>query len=314
MIKTNALLTVLVYSFLAASCAGHNDNTPPAQTPKQLLQSDLEAMKSMDFQNVSIAGENVDNFTLVFGGHSTAALQRYLNERLHYFFSADELKTATLTPSSFVHTGWSTDPDEDKKMKSAGAQVGAANIGMELWFQGALDGVTPIVTVGEKQIDLNSPRTGIMEIGDGYQSSVTISSGQVIPLPVEYRVAILMHEARHSDCTGGVTQAQLQIARDASSAKDFSDHYKVRSCGHMHVLCPEGHELAGLAACDDEPWGAYTVGAIFDREAAAQLTGVNQRIMEAMAADSLSRVLIDTSGMLNGRLGQPDMSSSEIQK
>ncbi len=56
------------------------------------------------------------------------------------------------------------------------------------------------------------------------------------------RLAMLFHEARHAD----------------------EDHSG--KLGHFHMACPEGHDYAGLSACDNSPNGSYAVSATIIKE------------------------------------------------
>jgi hypothetical protein len=141
-------------------------------------------------------------------------------------------------------------------------------------------------------IPVDSSRVGFLLFGPGYVGHTEIQ-GRQVPVPVEYRQEILVHEARHSDCTGGIDEAALDIARHASTSRMFTREFPRRQCGHLHVYCPRGPH-AGLAACDEDPWGAYAIGAVFAAGAAlSATTRTAHDVMIATAIDSLSRLLSD---------------------
>ena len=86
------------------------------------------------------------------------------------------------------------------------------------------------------------------------------------------------------------------------------------ACGHFHTYCPDSmKDLAGLAACDGQPWGAYSVGFVYQAALAVSETDpVRKAVLEAGAVDSFSRLQFDTDAMLSGDDGPPDMSSAGL--
>jgi hypothetical protein len=347
--KTTGLCVALAAAFFLSACSGSGgsggsdgdrngqDKTAGLSDPelKELLNNDLDKLRSFDATGISTHRDrpkNVDFFDEIYGGKTGADLTNYINQRLHYYFTTTEKNNATLEPSGFpAHTAWEKD-DQIAKLGQLGAVlmpevpnltnsqqddgravVGAANIGTAIWFLGILDRVTPVITIAGQTVSVDSSRVGLMEIGPGYLKSIVTDKDEVIEIPAEYRQAILLHEARHSDCTNGVSQSQLDAARVAKSSTEFYANYKALSCGHLHILCPAGHAFAGLPACDSEPWGAYAVQAIFQIAASKVLTGIDQRILEIQAMDSLDRVQVDHDKLLRGDLGSPDMTSGEVR-
>jgi hypothetical protein len=148
-----------------------------------------------------------------------------------------------------------------------------------------------------------------MLIGEGYVGSTQSRDGKrTITFPPEYRQAILVHEARHSDCTGGISQTDLQTLRDAQNDDVTNALVAHMHCGHLHVKCPAGHEYAGLQACDNEAWGAYTVGEMYYRGVREDpnISGENRALADAVIVDYKSRSLVPRDGMA-------DMSSSGVR-
>jgi hypothetical protein len=119
------------------------------------------------------------------------------------------------------------------------------------------------------------------------------------------RTSTLVHEARHSDCTGGMDSDDVGRIRAGGMPASTE-------CFYRHVDCPKGHPMAGLEACDEIAWGAYTMGALFSAALAKNCTNCSeeekqQALMVTM--DGFSRVLV-LEAMMKGQLGDPDMSSS----
>jgi hypothetical protein len=152
-----------------------------------------------------------------------------------------------------------------------------------------------------------------MRMGPGYKSQVSVQ-GRTITIPASYRQAILVHEARHSDCSVDVSTQDFRVGRTASSMRQFLSDFKKIECGHMHALCPKGHELAALAACDRQPWGAYTVGLVFEMARLKDATDpLERRILEASIADGPTRLLFDVNDMLKGEMGEPKMEPALVR-
>ncbi len=314
------MLCGVVVVLLGGACGGGTPPTMTAADPLALLNGDLA---DLDRETTAIADSikaydtaQRGYFSKVFGGPSKANTRVYFNERIRIFATIAELSTDDwkVRPGSFRNNGWTKDPEAEQKQKEAGGVTGAANIGTGLWFAGAVDKVDVVIINKGKEIPVTSPRVGFMALGEGYVASVKNKSGQTIVLPAEYRQSILMHEARHSDCPGGVSQADLDVVRKATSAQIFNDTYARRTCGHLHVRCPTGHPFAGLAACDDVAWGAYSVGALYGAAVVGSLSGNDKAILESVLLDFWGRnVGITKEDILAGKQGEPDMSSSGIR-
>jgi hypothetical protein len=181
-----------------------------------------------------------------------------------------------------------------------------------------MNNIIPVMHANGINIPIDSTRAGLMFIGPGYtdQLKVKDKEGQirVKPLSVLYRTAILVHEARHSDCTGGLTRADLAVLKQVFQGHRDMEDYNAIDCGHLHVICPRGHDYGGHPACDSKPWGAYAVGAVFAQGAAAAAASVKEQAeLEADAVDSFSRLLIDLRAWKNGVYGLPDLSSTGLR-
>jgi hypothetical protein len=267
-----------------------------------LVNSDIKAFSHIDQDALNTYDASHGGlFSTIYGGTTPRAIKNYLSTRIHYYMTADDLSRFS-TNDDGKYTGWANESN---------VEVGASNIGMGLWLQGLVDGVNVVITDGTQSYNVDNSRFGLMEIGPGYKPSVETNRGSV-PLPAAYRQAILLHEARHSDCTGGVTQADLDVLRQSQSMTETEEKYKAKACGHLHSACPSG-DYQGLLACDDIVWGAYAVQYIFVDAMDAVATGVDKAILDMTVIDTKSRLQYDVDGMLAGQLGAPDMSSSGLQ-
>ncbi|MGE0631624.1 MAG: hypothetical protein AB7O96_04410 [Pseudobdellovibrionaceae bacterium] len=125
------------------------------------------------------------------------------------------------------------------------------------------------------------------------------------------RIGTLVHEARHSDCTGGLKTSfintyinnhiQQKTWRNAESA-----------CLHYHNKCPVGHDMAGEVACDTHLWGAYAAGGMFNLLVDTKCTNcTTAEKYEAMldSQDQFDRV-IQVDKILDESAPWPDMTHS----
>lgn len=190
-------------------------------------------------------------------------------------------------------------------------KVGAENLSSQWWLEGVVNNVTPTLYINGQTIPITSSRAGIIMLADGYPGVVKLSDGSVQDAPPAHRQAILMHEARHSDCTGGLSENEIQMMRDAQSYDDFLSQVKLPHCGHLHAICPSG-TYQGLAACDVERFGAYTVGMIYEASMInAQTNEIDRKALQISALDSKSRFLGSAANSLDEQT--PNMTSDGVR-
>jgi hypothetical protein len=299
----------------------------PSVDTKALVQADLSAMRdgasTLPTQDV----RKYRLFSQMFGGESGRNVRAYVDERIRYYFDESDLDGADLSPRP-RNTKYSENPNSRGPAMmlrdESEAVTAASNLGAGLFLQGAVDSnvITLVVPRIGQNIRIDSTRAGIMLFGPGYTQTARTEDGRTLELPTEYRQATLVHEARHSDCTGGVRQADLNVARNSRNVLEFVNNYPAMNCGHLHTMCPAWHEFKNLPACDRHFWGAYSVGYVF---AAAKQnpssTSVRDLLLRYMENDSASRLLYITNGpahvvdvepLLNGQFGYPDMTSSGV--
>jgi hypothetical protein len=279
-----------------------NMKLDPALTDanKNLIRADAHALENYHL-NVT-RGSYYDK---AFSGTTGTEILQYMNDRVNYIVpQVDDLQ-------SRLKLGWiqlpsggdqgAPDPTNGDKR----AVVMALNIGFALWMANEAN-PTPFdlhFEIGNTTVPLTSPRVGIVELGEGYTMDKTPGG---TPITTIVRTTTLVHEARHSDCTGGMEASDLDLIKEGEMPQNHE-------CGHLHIDCPEGHPLAGLPACDDLAWGAYSIEAIY--AAAVAKTCQNCALEEQeqgmeVALDAISRVTV-ADDMLAGKLGDPDMSSTD---
>lgn len=299
-------------------CGGGGGSSPSApgpakKTPMELLESDLNHFRSTEhtgFANFDNNKANPGLFTQTFGGTTTDAVRNYLETRVKYYFdhdpSEDIIQDGGLVPT--FNSGMVQD-DEPQ------ARLGAVNMGFGYWLGAVISGAKLYLNKQGEMIPIDSSRVGIVRLGEAYdEETITFPDGVKMDLPPEYRESILIHEARHSDCTGGLKQSLINRIRMARTSEEVMPLITGMSCGHSHVKCPPGHPLQDLYACDNEDWGAYTIGAMYSA-AVAMDTGLEKHaraLANADFSDSQSRVLTVMARPRQNRVGSPDMTSAGV--
>lgn len=297
------LLATLVAGCGGSTPSGPRTGSPPEMTAEQRARAtgfgglgltvriesgvspDLRALIQSDYMLLSqskLAGRSV--FRSVFGGSGSESVLRYLDERIHYVIGRQ-------SESELGHrfSLWGTELGTD----ASSGQVMASNLSLPIWvrlLQTPASG--GIFRFDGHPVPVRDTRAGIMMFGEGYSPA----------FPDVGRVATLIHEARHSDCPAGLPAEFLQTL----------DLSRLGGCGQAHVACPPTHPLAGLPACDAQPWGAYTMGLLYLATVEDSCTGCSEKMRaEAIvqAIDAASRVLVDTDEMFLGKFGQPNMAN-----
>ena len=238
---------------------------------------------------------------LIFGERSVGGVLKYLDQRVNYVISFRESVEDRLVEGV-----------SSRKLEGQVAglqrvddqQTVAVNLGTLSWLIAEASRPASIkFKFSDQWVDVNESRVGIVQLGKIYSNMGLFKED----LPAIYRISTLVHEARHSDCTGGIKRSEIdQLLSTGEVAR--------QSCGHMHGVCPAGHELEGIVACDVHAWGAYAVGAVFSAWVQRSCTNCNEKDKQsayADALDSLSRV-VPIEKMLRGEAGIPDMSSSGV--
>ncbi len=257
---------------------------------KQMVIGDINAMTRFKFQFLPHS-----YFAHVFGGTSASNVIDFMDARINYIIpQSANLETRLRTGQIYQALG-----DESSGSKPATAFTMATNIGMVLWLEReANHPLETRFTFGDALIPLDSSRVGIVQLGEGYTHP---------DFEIVVRTGTLVHEARHSDCTGGLTKADVARLKQGELPEK-------KTCGHMHVICPATHAMHGLAACDDHVWGAYSVGAMYEGALSREKTCLNcdektRQIATMAAYDSFSRILV-LKELISGSAGILYLSSA----
>jgi hypothetical protein len=258
----------------------------------QKIAADLGEMSAMQFQGI----EPGSAYAQIFGTTEATSVLGYLNTRVKYVIG-ENVKLADRVGTQMEYTAFSFRDFFGKFFNKP--QTIASNVGTLLWFNAlAQEQGRLYFKVGTSAVPVLSSRIGIVRLGRAYTGGRTDAG---------VRQNTWVHEARHSDCTGGLRSDDLQRIKN-----NQVDALSSRSCGHLHVLCPQGHALAGAYGCDALPWGAYSIGAVYSAavdKACVNCSPQTKKAARMMALDSLSRVLVNVQDMMTGRLGRPNMTS-----
>lgn len=263
---------------------------------KGIIKSDLNRVTKFDLQGLSDNGV----FASTFGGTKTTDLVEYLGQRIRVFF-AENLEIEDRLALAHLN----------EKFKGV---TMASNYSPILWLVVEAQRIKGAFINGKNyRLPIKDCRVGAVKIGEGYMMQSRFESID--------RIETLVHEARHSDCTGGIPRSNLNQIRDDAD-KGFDIWKNSSQCGHPHSKCPAGHEFAGLAACDNHAWGPYSFGAIFESTIGQYCINCTEREKQrALIAsqDSFQRIVLggtlkweqrvaldEVTKMLTGSYGKPN--------
>jgi hypothetical protein len=300
-----AALAALGAGLIEVGCGGGAGQARP-RSVRELVNDDLASLAQFDASGAQeVDAQDHGAFTKIFGGTTGADIRRYLDERVAYFSTPDEQASLRVEPATYGGVDlkeryFAFDNESGSSLQTLGQNSGAA-----IWKNHILE-FTPTVYVAGRTIRLASTRPGFVQLSDGYNLRQTLFNFVDIGVPPAYREVTLVHEARHSDCPGGLKPRPETRSYNRFSAND--EQYQ--HCTQEHAICMSG-VYAGAAACDKFPWGAYSVALVYAKAASAHMTGMAKQIMVAVIADQIVRLSpnFDVEAMLQGKLGDPDMSS-----
>ena len=245
---------------------------------EKAIKKDLKVLSEFKFSE-----EGSEDTLYYFGIESLTNqdLEEWLDARVNWIIpetEMDKLKIIEGRSATYPDNGMPVVETPDLKPQGKGVVV-MSNIGTALYFAGkqskkhmGLKIKTSLFNRDDVMVD--SPRTGIIMIGEGLfmrrlqinrqnDDSVANSLG---------RLQTMFHEARHSDGHG-------------------------KHLGFFHAVCPEGHDYAGLNACDRNMNGPYSIGASLMKEFiknCEECTEGETEVMKLVWIDSLNRVIKDT--------------------
>lgn len=248
------------------------------QAQQAILSEDLESIPKLYFTEQDPEAVTILGLTELSG----AALQEWLSARVQYLvgdsFRLDD--SVFYSPNSLKYENPDEFPPEEKpELPSANAPkyTVAQNIGLSIYVFGKRQGqLLQADIMGRDLLEVRSPRTGIVKIGEGMFKPLLgrygwMEEGISTEISRFIRIGALFHEGRHSDGHGP-------------------------SLGFVHATCPPGHDYAGRVVCDRSLNGAYVVGALVERNLLKQCVNCSVAEREAFrlyTLDAFNRVIKD---------------------
>jgi hypothetical protein len=237
-----------------------DDSVPSDQA--ELLVADLG---KLNFSFPDTYGQDIMDIS----DFQSATMRAWLNERISRVvgesFQAD--LGVVRSGQRYSSLGFAAGLDANSNVKTV-----MSNLGGAIYLQGKSEQTLYSVELGGQSVTVDTPRVGIIKIGEGLFTVNRVKSSDLsAPVNSYLRLATLFHEARHSDGSGS-------------------------DVAMPHVKCPSG-DYAGSYACDTRTNGPYEVGKLMlQRFASAcksfqECSEAEQRSMEATIADYDTRTL-----------------------
>lgn len=220
---------------------------------------------------LSLAPDPTGWFDRVFGGAGVPAVVDYLNLRARIYTSTDPSAGGRVTPIARAPDG-------------RPIFLLADNLGGILWLahELALPQKRLAFAVNGVGYEPADPRVGVIRIQGAFPRLSPLEAAKT-----------LVHEARHSDCTGGADAGDLaptlRYVLRQSPALPANP-----ACLHLHVVCPAGHDYQGEVACDGHAWGAYAYSWIFAAALERRCPDCSEReraVARMQAIDQYRRIL-----------------------
>ena len=252
---------------------------------RSLFREDIKFLQSITFKS-----KPESYFYKAFAPNGTIDLLKFVDDRVGFIIGMN-----TTIDSRFSYTA-------ETAANSGKAVTIATNIGTAVWLETIAQKRPIEFFINNTSIPVTDPRIGIVRLAEGY----TNYDGEGRPMNPVARTAVLIHEARHSDCTGGLSERDVLNL----SAGQLPEN---RSCGHLHTIC-QGGDYDGLPACDGREWGSYAMGWLYANEFKENCTNCNEAMQQTakiVAIDALLRVGEGrAAAMIQKTLPPPDLSSS----
>lgn len=304
---------IILMSFFILSCGKSNKSAPA--TPKDLYAADIQNISKMTYTKSSSEHSYFSSaFRNVFGGNNTEVVVNYLKERVRVALNESDLEDAKISsdrPLTYVE--WMSDGQNLHNEDNEKSVTIASNLGAAYAMIGRVNATVPTLITRAGSFPIASTRAGIISLSKHYAPTYKIQ-GNNLPHPLLARLSIIVHEGRHSDCTGGFPADHVMKAQAAQSIDDFIAKINVpqAQCSHMHVKCPAGSQLEGIYACDKSVWNAYGVQAIYLFNAAIN-SNMNPQEMEQIEnhiGSALYRIPVNFKMLM--QTTSPDMSHTEF--
>ena len=260
---------------------------------QQIVKSDLLYLKKINF------GQNVSNETLSLleiNQLTGDSLYLWLRARVTYIVEENVISTFKIVFQNTLYVSeknitypyphtlpYSVNEYEVNQELKGGTeakkdtQVLMSNLGTSLYLSGKEEskiyGLKVNMGLTKKSIKtkINSPRIGIIQLGEGFFGPLLNFASNNLYAKVNSiaRLSVLLHEGRHSDGHAG-------------------------SVGFVHGPCPRGHDYEEIKACDENLNGPYKIGAQLGLEmikADHSLSSMEKEIAKILILDNKNRIL-----------------------
>ncbi len=305
-------LTVLLSGIIAACgpIVGSHDDDPPEIDVKALAASDLAELQKIQSDQMEDSNQKRNtSFRSVFGGTDGISIHRYFTDRVRKVMDQREFRGLRADWEDDT-AALAADLHSDRATVSRVQTIAAVNFGVLAWLEGIYK--KKLFRISGSRDPVSSTRAGFIVLAQGYGGYVA-ASGKPMQVPIAVRQGILLHEARHSDCTGGLSKELVREFRSRTFADGLNLLEKSTTCGHLHAACPPEHKYNGKSVCDSKPWGAYSVGALFSEMSLKRTTDLRERAeLKAQIVDQWGRVNLNIDDLMSGKFGRPDMTSSGV--
>lgn len=257
-----------------------------------LRQDSLNWYETTRSGQTSVYAQNIPQVSVwfgdVFGGEKVKDVFNFIDDRTAYYVAPKTLSTSRLYSKRYA-------------LQADGKSLTLAkNIGATLFLTSIFQDSELLVGLGNSYISVSDSRVGIIELENEFFKIGTLGrDGAKVA-----RMGVLVHESRHSDCNAEIKRSDV-----LASVKFRGSSWTLpAACTHGHVACPVGHDYAGMQVCDDHPWGAYGVSAVFAARLAQceNCSETARQVALMFAIDQVSRVK-DAKKAFSGEMGPPDM-------
>jgi hypothetical protein len=264
---------------------------------RQKIEKDLEVLDGFAFNEIS---PNETSKIMKINVINTESVSRWLKERVHFiveenilsFYNLSILKIISLErseveypnadsiPYSITNPLLNSETEQNNLDQKDRKLTLMSNLSASIYIQGKREKELYTIKISRGllkkpyNVKVTSPRSGIIQIGEGLfdpETSVNPENPEAISNNI-LRLATLFHEARHSDGNG-------------------------KSLGFAHTVCPRGHDFEGIAACDENLNGPYTIGKLMLTEmnkSCVECSERDKQILKLIILDSGNRVLKTT--------------------
>lgn len=270
-----------------------------------LLEGDVKKALDIDQNDADLLKKSMGQTDI-----SAAAIQKWLTDRVGYVIGEDEdfRRKLSIVKEKYAYQNPGVFPDVEEPQEEqpatpgmqpqavetdgpqtpqapeadpqateeGGPMVVMGNMGAAFYHLGKEKGILVgynFTQAGKsKVVAITSPRTGIIQIGEGLFKILVNKKDIAAYSNAYFRVSTLLHEAHHSDGNG-------------------------KTLGFFHALCPKGHAYENVNACDRNSNGPYMVDAAYMKQArttciaAKTCTAAEAELMATLAVDSFSRVI-----------------------